>query len=338
MKKVLKSFKDNTKNGNQKKLVEQFNGEDLGKFQSVEQLFNAYFELEKAYTKKCQALAELKNSINNSSVLDFESKKVDPSCVDLERRIDNSSFEHLSADSTTDSAQENFVENEHGGCLDFVDATNSSLAVNSSCLVDADKKSFNDNFSHNDVCADCASSFDEINDAKSDGIIAVRDAENDSIICNIGDGDGAGAHDFKLHNSSNLHNQGNAKIPVYALPFWQSDLYQFFESFPVARVVERAGIDRLIADHDLACLPNAIEMAFAVELGRAVLGVLDAPKLFDWFATNDKIKKKVLSEYLNGLKSKSFAPPISFSATIPVASSRKRFSSIREASDSLLNC
>lgn len=336
MKKVLKSFKDNTKNGNQKKLVEQFNGEDLGKFQSVEQLFNAYFELEKAYTKKCQALAELKNSINSS--LDATKNLSDDICLpcdDLEIEIDCLTSNSVPIDPINNESD--FVMNDDS-YLSLVESKNTDLVEDKNSDLVEGKNFSNEDFAHNNVGADCCPSFENIKDFKSYGTIAVRDAENDSIICNIGDGDGAGAHDFKLHNSSNLHYQGNAKIPVYALPFWQSDLYQFFESFPVARVVERAGIDRLIADHDLACLPNAIEMAFAVELGRAVLGVLDAPKLFDWFATNDKIKKKVLSEYLNGLKSKSFAPPISFSATIPVASSRKRFSSIREASDSLLNC
>ena len=198
MKKVSKMAKINSKNGNYKNFIEQFEGEDLGKFQSVEQLINAYFELEKAYTKKCQALAELKNSTNSS--LDATKNLSDDICLpcdDLEIEIDcltsnsvpidpiNNESDFVMNDdsylSLVESKNPDLVEDKNsdlaeGKNPDLAEGKNSDLVEDKNSDLVEGKNFSNEDFAHNNVGADCCPSFENIKDFKSYGTIAVRDA------------------------------------------------------------------------------------------------------------------------------------------------------------------
>lgn len=107
------------------------------------------------------------------------------------------------------------------------------------------------------------------------------------------------------------------QVPIYSLENWQSEVDKYMEDKPYAKNFAQAVAKTLMNDHDLACQPNCLELAYNKVLASNYSSYEDMSKnrdfLENYIFNNEEIKSKILNEYLSALK-KNTAPPIVLSA------------------------
>lgn len=136
-----------------------------------------------------------------------------------------------------------------------------------------------------------------------------------------------------LFGSANL-GQGT---PVYLLPTWISDAKEFFAGHSLAACFERDILEKLASDKTLSCSTGALETAAALALGDMLLKDSIDPKMAEALSELAPIKNACITEYLASLRGRKNAPPrVETKAQVLVASGRPKYSSIREAGNSLL--
>ena len=107
------------------------------------------------------------------------------------------------------------------------------------------------------------------------------------------------------------------KVPIYSLENWQSEVDKYMKDKPYAKDFANVVAKTLMNDHDLACQPNCLDLAYNQVLAQHYSSHEDLSKnkafLDNYIFNNEEVKSKILYEYLVALK-KNVAPPIVLSA------------------------
>ena len=127
-----------------------------------------------------------------------------------------------------------------------------------------------------------------------------------------------------------------APVPVWQNPMWSVTVKEFFEGHPIAASVEKEVLGELAADRSLHALPDALARAAERVVGREILNG-SSKNLADAIAAIESVRDRVLTGFSKELAERHAAPPqIGSGAGTFVATGKRAYRSIREASDDLL--
>ena len=115
----------------------------------------------------------------------------------------------------------------------------------------------------------------------------------------------------ELEKSIELDNV-KKNTPIYDTENWQEELSAFLKKYKNASKFSKDISNEILSDKDLAIKPNSLEIAYGRVLGKKFKTneelVQDENFLNEYIFSNDKIKEKIIKDYVNQIKSNNLNP------------------------------
>lgn len=284
---------------------------NYGKFKDASKLYEAYNNLEKEFTKKCQELGEFKKNQKLDNVNDdCQSSPLKNEIINRDhKQIENiSSLNRINVNDELDNKNQNGFSQIFNGEKNNSIVSQIDKATSEQCHKDGEiEKGVNSqkiNKNESDISVKNDDKFVRDKSSQYENVVKENKLSKDNC------------RDESESSKRSVEQDENPPLNLYGYEKenWNEQVKGFLVTHKDALSFSKEIGQVLIEDKDLASLPNSLELAYNKVLAEKFIPyeklMVDEDFLNKYIYSNQQIVKTIISKYLKNINENKYAPII----------------------------